>query len=314
MNVPGWFRKVLSTPFEDRFTVRDHHRLHYLLWRSPGDLSRPGIILVHGSGAHAHWWDFIAPFLLEHHHVAAIDLAGMGDSDHLEHYDIEAMASDLLAVADDAGFHEDTVIIGHSFGGYITLKAGLQYSERLAGIVLVDSPIRPPDYQWERDSKRSPIRTKRIYPDAESALARFRLMPPQDCKNSYILEYIARHSIAEVENGWSWKFDDRIFLKMRTDEYENRGKELAKLSCRLAVVYGEDSYLFSQDIADYMFDVLDHSVPFIALPEAQHHVFLDQPLAFVSVIRSLLGEWRHSKPQRGFSAGKIWSSTEGETK
>jgi len=39
-------------------------------------------------------------------------------------------------------------------------------------------------------------------------------------------------------------------------------------------------------------------VPFMALPEAQHHVFLDQPLAFVAALRMLLAEWRHSRPDR----------------
>ena len=67
---------------------------------------------------------------------------------------------------------------------------------------------------------------------------------------------------------------------------------------RVGVIYGENSYLFSQDVADYMFKVLDESVPFVAIPDAQHHVFLDQPLAFVASLRTLLAEWRHSKPQR----------------
>ena len=66
----------------------------------------------------------------------------------------------------------------------------------------------------------------------------------------------------------------------------------------MAVMYGENSYLFSQDIADFMFEVLDESVPFVGIPEAQHHVFLDQPMAFVSALRTMLAEWRHSKPDR----------------
>ncbi len=263
-----------------------------------------GVILVHGSGAHAHWWAFIAPFLLEGHRVVAVDLAGMGDSDHRETYGVDELADDLIVVADDAGFGDDTIIIGHSFGGFVALKAGVRHAERLTGVVLVDSPIRPPDYGWERDPKRSPIRPKRVYPDFETALGRFRLMPPQDCRNDFILDYIARHSLVEVNSGWSWKFDDRMFHKLRFGEAnEDRGKALASLHCRVAVVYGEDSYLFDQGIVNYMFDVLDKSVPFIALPEAQHHLFLDQPMAFIAVMRTLLAEWRHSKPNRGAHIG-----------
>ena len=76
-------------------------------------------------------------------------------------------------------------------------------------------------------------------------------------------------------------------------------EDLSNLACRVGVIYGENSQLFSQEVVDYMFQVLDHSVPFAAIPEANHHLLLDQPLAFISALRTLLAEWRHSKPQRG---------------
>ena len=121
-------------------------------------------------------------------------------------------------------------------------------------------------------------------------------MPPQDCNNAYILDHIGRHSITEVEGGWSWKFDDSLFQKFEFGT--NQHEDLANLKCRVGVIYGEESYLFSQDIADYMFKVLDESVPFVGIPEAQHPLFLDQPLAFISSLRTLLAEWRHSRPLR----------------
>lgn len=146
---------------------------------------------------------------------------------------------------------------------------GLLHHERLDGIVLVDSAVRPPDFQWERDPRRSPIKPKRIYENFDEALSRFRLMPPQDCSNAYILDYIGRHSLKEVEGGWTWKFDDEMFNKC--------------------------------EFGDNMHEELDESVPFVGIPEAQHHVFLDQPMAFVSALRTMLAEWRHSKPDRLFS-------------
>ena len=75
-------------------------------------------------------------------------------------------------------------------------------------------------------------------------------MPPQDCDNSYLLDYIGRHSIMEVDEGWTWKFDDTMFEKFEFGE--NMHEDLAKLKVRVGVVYGEDSYLFSQEIADFM--------------------------------------------------------------
>ena len=296
---PGWFNRAIAEPFTDRSVEVDRTSIHYLYWeKGENAAEKPGIVLVHGNGAHAHWWTFIAPFFLNDYRVVAIDLAGAGDSGYSENYSPEAFARQVIGVCEDAGFGNDTVVIGHSFGGFITLKTGLIYRDKLAGIVLVDSAVRPPDFQWERDPRRSPIKPKRVYETFESAHERFRLMPPQDCNNRYIMDYIGTHSLKETDDGWTWKFDDTMFAKF--DFGTAMHEDLANLRCRVGVIYGEESYLFSQDIADYMFEVLGKSVPFVGIPEAQHHLFLDQPLAFVSALRTLLAEWRHSKPLREF--------------
>jgi len=292
-DAPGWFIKALGITPQDRSVEVRGCAIHYLLWSD--DDSKPGLVLAHGNGAHAHWWAFIAPFFMEHYQVVALDLSGMGDSGHRGAYTAELFAEEIMGVATDAGFERDLIVLGHSFGGFVTMKTAILFGERLTGVVLVDSPVRPPDYAWERDPKRAPIRPKRVYSEFDAALSRFRLMPPQDCSNAYILDYIGRHSIAAVEGGYTWKFDEMLFAKFA---FGNMSEDLAALPCRVGVLYGEDSYLFDQEVADYMFKVLDKSVPFVALPEAQHHVFLDQPLAFVSAVRTLLAEWRHSRPHR----------------
>ena len=291
---PAWFKRSLAVQPVDHTIEVQGTPIHYLQWGD--DKAKAGLIFVHGNGAHAHWWSFIAPFFLDHYRAIAIDLAGAGDSGNCQAYSPEGFAAQIMAVAQAADFGADTIIVGHSFGGYITLKSGLLYHQRLGGIVLVDSAVRPPDFQWERDPRSSPIKPKRIYPDYASALARFRLMPPQSCENQYILDYIGAHSLKQVADGWTWKFDDSMFSKFEFGSAQH--EDLAALKCRVGVIYGEDSYLFTQDIADFMFKVLDESVPFAAIPEAQHHLFLDQPLAFVSALRTLLAEWRHSKPDR----------------
>jgi len=51
-------------------------------------------------------------------------------------------------------------------------------------------------------------------------------------------------------------------------------------------------------VGDYMRDLLNRQVPFIEIPEARHHLMLDQPLAFVAALRTLLQEWQYSTPDR----------------
>ena len=161
---PGWFSRALATPFDDRRVEVGGASIHYLYWEGvDAGSDKPGLVFVHGNGAHAHWWTFIAPFFLTDYRVVALDLSGAGDSGYREHYTPEQFAEEVVSVAADAGFGDDTIVVGHSFGGFITLWTGLRHRERLEGIVLVDSAVRPPDFKWERDPRRSPIKPKRYY-------------------------------------------------------------------------------------------------------------------------------------------------------
>jgi pimeloyl-ACP methyl ester carboxylesterase len=284
---PQWFRRALKTPSEDRYLEVERCRIHYLRW---GQTGKPGLLLVHGGFAHAHWWDFIAPFFSEDYSVAALDLSGMGDSGHRPKYTGEIFANEVMSVCADAGFARRPVIVGHSFGGFVALKAGVCYGSELAGIILVDFPIRPPHFQAAGDLNRSRSTLKQShYPTLEAALARFRLIPPQPCENGFILEHVARHSLAKVDGGWKWKFDDKLFAGF---ELGNIPEEVLKVACRSAVVYGESSAFFPPEIISYMAGLLRGRAPLFAIRGAHHHLFLDQPLAFIASLQSLLKEWR----------------------
>jgi len=48
-----------------------------------------------------------------------------------------------------------------------------------------------------------------------------------------------------------------------------------------------------------MVELLDRNAPLVEIPEAHHHLLLDQPLAFVSALRAILADWEHTLPRRG---------------
>jgi pimeloyl-ACP methyl ester carboxylesterase len=52
------------------------------------------------------------------------------------------------------------------------------------------------------------------------------------------------------------------------------------------------------EVGEYMFNLLGRAAPVIEIPQARHHVLLDQPLAFVAALRALLADWDHSHPTR----------------
>jgi pimeloyl-ACP methyl ester carboxylesterase len=248
---------------------------------------------VHGGFAHAHWWDFIAPLFAQDYRVAALDLSGMGDSDYRQKYSGDLFAQEVMEVCAQADFGNlPPVVVGHSFGGLVALKAGVHYGKKLTGVVLADFPIRPPDLQKEHNSRGPLVKPKEIYPSPEAARKRFRLIPAQPCKNNFILEHIAGHSLRKVNGGWSWKFDDKIF-----DGFEagNISEDLSRVACRLAVIYGEHSALFPREVIDYMSGLLPNNTPVVVIRQAYHHLFLDQPLVFTEAIQELLKQWNYGK-------------------
>jgi pimeloyl-ACP methyl ester carboxylesterase len=215
----------------------------------------------------------------------------MGDSDYRRKYSAEVFSEEVMSVCSHAGFAQRPFVVGHSFGGLVALKTGVLHGEKLSGVVLVDFPLRPPESQKESDSRRPLIKPKEIYPDRSTALKRFRLIPSQPCENEFILQFIASHSLAKVDGGWSWKFDDQLFKRFKSP---NISKDLSSVACRLAVIYGERSALFPPEIVDHMSRVLQKTTPVHILPGAHHHLFLEQPRVFIKTLQNLLVQWEHA--------------------
>ncbi|MBL6952731.1 MAG: alpha/beta hydrolase [Alphaproteobacteria bacterium] len=290
---PDWFRRAIDTLAHSRFVDVDGCCIHYLTWFDDQDGAkddhRPGLLFVHGGGAHANWWRFIAPFFAEAYRVAAIDLSGMGDSGARETYLPEIWAREIGAVLEDARLGPHPVVVGHSFGGLIAMKYGAEHGDTLSGTVIVDSPVQDPN-DTPLPKPAAPVRSgPRVYPDLSTALARFRLMPEQPCENAYITDFIAGTSIKQTNGGWTWKFDFKVMGSRRFGE--PYGQELKALKCRAALIYGETSAIVSRRTVAYMSSVMGPKAPVVEIPQAHHHVMLDQPLAFVAALRAILDGW-----------------------
>lgn len=290
---PAWFEQAVAVKSEVAYIDVAGARIRYLRW---GDRKRPGLLLVHGNAAHAEWWSFIAPFLSGDYNVAALDLSGMGDSGHRPHYAMERFVEEELAVMQAAGMfeHEEPpVIVAHSFGGFVTILTGALHGDKLAGTIIVDSPVNPPHRPGGPPKREA--RPHRIYPTLTEALARFRLAPEQPCENDYIVDYVARRSLKAVDGGWTWKFDPALWSGPFS--IGDAAERLRSTKCRIAVMRGEMSVLMPHEVGEYMFNLLGRAAPMIEIPQARHHVMLDQPLAFIAAVRALLADWNHSRPK-----------------
>ncbi len=291
---PRWFRRALRTPFFDEHVTVDDSDIHYLAWGPPG---RRGMVFVHGGAAHAHWWTHVAATFSRQYRVAAIDLSGHGDSDHRATYSLEQWSDEVMAVADAAGIDGPPVIVGHSMGGFVTIATGALHSDRLAGVIVVDSPVAEPPQEIGAAQAKQAFGVPKVYPSVEDALSRFRTVPPQEHYLDYVMHHVARRSLHEVDGGWSWKFDHNLFSAFTSSIRAVAMPYLPKVACRFALLRTEFG-LVTHDIGDSMYEMLGRSAPVVEIPEAGHHPMLDQPLLLITAIRTLLADWDHSTPHR----------------
>src|SRR5215469_8157930 len=283
---PAWFTEALAAPVTEGAAKQDGVRVAYRMWGAP---TGRGIVLIHGGGAHSRWWDHIGPLLAADRQVIAMDLSGHGDSGRRDAYTIDTWASEVLAVAADAGLTEPPVVIGHSMGGIVALRLASMFGSRIEGAVVIDSPLRDRAPEEQEARRQRTFRQLLVYPTREAILARFRPVPDQPVLG-FIAEHVAATSIRQVEGGWIWKWDPAVFSSR-----EVPAVPLARLECRAALFRAEHGIL-SAEMSDLIYDRLGRVAPVIEIPVAGHHVMLDQPVALVAALRTLLSDWDHSRP------------------
>jgi len=297
---PDWFTAALAAPRDEGVVEVGGCPIHFLAWGSAG---LPGLVLVHGGAAHAHWWSFLAPLLADSWDCVALDLSGHGDSGRRRAYSLEAWAGEVMAVAERAAFPEPPVLVGHSMGGLIAIQAARDHGDSLAGAILVDAPLRRPDPESQEGSRTRALRVLGAHATRAEAEGRFRLIPGQPGVHPAIFRHIAAHSVREVAGGWTWKFDPQVFARPRLPV----GDLLPEARCRLALIFGERSEVVTADVAAYTAEMMGPGAPVVCLPGAYHHLLLDSPLVFVGALRGLLAAWGHGedRPRReSFGGGR----------
>jgi len=286
---PVWFKEAIASSYEIKQASIGNARIEYFQWGTP---DQPLLILVHGNGGHANWWDFIAPSLTEKYCVCALHLGGMGNSDPREEYSFDSFAEDIIAVANHAGYEKDITVVGHSMGGVATIRAAENYPDQIKSIVVIDSPLifRRSDEESEQHKPERPshhkYHGKKYYPDFDTLFNRYRLVPEQPCQNQYLLDHVARHSIKETEQGWCWKFDEGIYFN-----FKRKGPPITveNIQCPMEYIYGSQSALIPEATIPDLTKLIGHLGNIHKIEGAHHHVMLDEPLALTEKLQEILG-------------------------
>jgi len=259
------------------------------------------LLLLHGQGACADWWSFIAPFLCDRFRVTALSWSGMGRSQWRAAYDFDVYSREIFAVARACGQFDSPsrpIVIAHSFGGIPLIYAAKSQGGDLGGAIVIDCFFRhkresAEHEPGERGDQRA-IRSPGQYATLSEALARFRLEPRQGCVNLFIIDYIARHSlmqttvVASSGECWRWRFDPDLRLKTRKQAI---APYLSDIGCPLILMSGDRSNLVTSEFKGYMSEIAPLGTPWITIPDSGHHVMLDQPLVLSSTLNGILSIW-----------------------
>lgn len=120
----------------------DGTRIHYRV-AGPVDSKRPAVVLLHGLASNQTRFSEFVEFtsLRRTRRVIRVDLRGHGLSVARPPGRLETWCSDLAAVLVQEAV-ERVAIVGHSLGAQVALYFAAAFSERMAGLVLIDPVFR----------------------------------------------------------------------------------------------------------------------------------------------------------------------------
>jgi pimeloyl-ACP methyl ester carboxylesterase len=247
--------------------------LHCVIWGREQD---PPVLLVHGNGAHAHWWDPLVPLLVRGRRLIALDLRGHGESGRPREiaYRLADYERDFIALL-DALAPGPVPIIAHSMGARAAIWLAARHPERVHGLALIDTTLSGLDSE-QVEAFRSKIRDRRdgpAYPSYAAAIAAYRLVPEEPGVPDAVMRDVAHHAIVERPRGqWSVRFDRGVLLGDGAGEVFG---ELARVRCPVRIAYAR----LAERLPGHEIETLRARLPGLRVDalDGGHHLFLARP-------------------------------------
>ena len=143
-NLPAPVAEQISAdfPFESRYVDVLGSKMHYI---DEGE-GRP-ILFIHGNPASSYLWRNIIPHALPHGRCIAVDLIGMGRSDHPDiAYTYDDQSRYLAAFIEALGLDEDLTLVIHDWGSMLGFRWASENPDRIRAVAFMEAVVRPLSY------------------------------------------------------------------------------------------------------------------------------------------------------------------------
>jgi pimeloyl-ACP methyl ester carboxylesterase len=259
-------------------------RLHFLEWNP--DAPRT-VILLHGNSANAWWWQWVADAMPRDIRLLALDSRGHGDSAWVSPpaYKPHDYAADLANFVEEEVRGQRPVIVGHSMGGIVTLAFASRHADLARGIIVIDTAVVSSRGR-DRFLHRLKALPTVVYPDLETAKARYRLMPNEGEIHADRVLAIAEKSLMPAEQGgYTLKFDRESFFG---GDGLHVMDAIRALTLPTLLVRAEKSRIMTQPSAEEAAGSNAH-VRLTVITGAHHHVILERPAECARIIAEFSG-------------------------
>jgi len=235
-------------------------------------VGHPPLILIHGAGGtHLHW----PPELrrLRGEDVFVLDLPGHGRSSGDGEWAIEGYAKHVCDWM-DANNLDHAVVVGHSMGGAIGIKMGLNSAERLKGLILVGTGGR-----------------LRVHPTILCLTASPEgLLPAVD--HIITVSFGSQVSSRMTELAHAQMAETRPAVLhgdfLACDQFDVLPL-LGEIATPTLVICGEEDQLTPLKYSRFLVDVIPNA-RLETIPSVGHMVMLEQPVAVAEAVKAFMNE------------------------
>ena len=269
-------RRFQSLGFQSSVLESDVGRLHYLLRDHPQPAST--LILVHGLGTSSSTWLKALPLIRGNHRVAALDLPGFGLSTvkRVSGFCTLQEHVEALSVFLDCVAQKTCILLGHSFGGWVSALYAARHPQRIEKLVLVSSA----GVYYRGVERLQEMFTLNSVNDARRLLNNLWYRYPWYFKPfaHSILRDLSQRRMNEIVSS----IDVTHFLV----------EELARLTMPVDIVWGREDKVISPESVNVLCKFVPHATAFF-IDHCGHVPQLECPVKFASIVNHILEKKTH---------------------